>query len=131
VCVSVKNVYLGGDYLTKVKNKLAKAEKPTDYELSQTWGEHENPVLVEWNGKHYMQAFIVGNTKTEKLGYVIDGKDATFEEVAAIVRPSELEPKASVSQKQSDAGLNEEEQVQVRKFLLDNVVSININKKHF
>lgn len=126
-----KNVYVGGDYQKKVLGRLKQAGLPQDYELSKTWGEHANQVLVEWNGKQYMQAYMVKNTIKECLGYEIDGKPATLQEIEKIVRPSELTPKSSNCQKQQIAGLDEDEQIVTKKFSLENILSIRINGKLF
>lgn len=119
-----KNMYVGGDYQTKVLNQMRAAGivKP-EYELSKTWGEHENPAVVTHNGVEYMQAQIVRNTTCTKA-YYVDGELTDIEIVKTLCRPSEFAPKKPC-QKQIEAGVANE--VQIRRYILANIQEIAVD----
>lgn len=129
-CVQVvqeyANVYVGGDYATKVANKLAQNGLPTDYQVSPTWGEHINQILVENNGKKYFECYFI-NGYTCKETYLLNGEPTTKEQIAEYVRPSELVKKSSLCEKQAAAGLDEENQVKPRKLPIDKLIGMRFN----
>lgn len=129
-CVQVlqeyANVYVGGDYATKVANKLAQKGLPTDYQVAATWGEHESQILVDYNGKKYFECYLV-NGYTCKETYLLNGEVSTLEQIEAYVRPSELVKKSGNCEKQAAAGLSEQDQVRPRKLPIERLVSIRFN----
>lgn len=117
-------LYVGGDYKNKVENRLrGQGVENPNYELSPTWGTHENSVLVEHKGEHYMQAQILNITKCEKT-YLIDGEQVSFEDVLPLCRPSQF-AKKSPCQKQIAAGV--EDVIDVRKFKTSQIKAICID----
>ena len=119
-----KSMYVGGDYQTKVLNQMRAAgnEKPA-YELSKTWGEHENPVVITHNGVDYMQAQIISTT-TCSNEYYVNGVLTDIEIVKTLCRPSEFAPKKPC-QKQIEAGVANE--VQIRRYILANIQEIAVD----
>lgn len=124
------NVYVGGDYQTKVAGHLAKAGQPTDYQVADTWGEHQTPILVEHNGNKYFECYLIKGY-TCKETYYLNGEPSTLDEITPYVRPSELVKKDNNCKKQELAGLNESEQVKPRKLPIDRLTDMRFNGKRY
>ena len=122
----VVNSALGYSYETYVNARLERKSLAGDFKaMPLPWGQwvngYENEV-IENKGKLYIRVTILPNT-IAKPTYYVDGRLATEDEMA-VIRTFLQEP--SFSDRQADKGLTDlEEQVMVRAYALDNIISIS------
>lgn len=123
----------GYDYENAVNNRLRREGKEGagTFKVSNLpWGswlskEMTNKVLSH-KDMLYIRTYSVRNAHSNSY-YIIDGHKASKEEVE-MFKPF-LKEKDNESQKQSEAGLEIEYQVQPRDYKFSSIVSITINKK--
>ena len=117
------------DYEKAVNNRLKKEGKEPNFSAEgRKWGQwlHFNKVATH-NGEYYLRCYCVKNSRPRTY-YLLDGRIATDEEFAEF---SQFFKAKSTSQKQSDAGLEEEDQVKPREYKFSSLVSVTINHTRF
>jgi hypothetical protein len=124
------NVAIGYNYENVVNNRLAQEGKTQLHFTAQkpngkSWVKgYENLFLVaDKDGKtEYLRTTMRKNTKPTTM-YLVDGKTATDEEVA------EIKTFIQSSYKPTNQGLDEGDEVIVRDYKVENVVSIQLGDK--
>ena len=127
--LSITPMQIGFDYQKAVNNRLKREGKePNFIAESLKWGEWEiyNKVIAH-KGEQYLRTYCVKN-RHPKTYYLLDGRLATKEEFTQF---SQFFKTKTASQKQTDMGLEEEEQVKPRNYKFSNLVSITINHTRF
>lgn len=87
------------------------------------WAQFPYVLASEDNSKEYLRTFLVRDNKPRDLVYFVDGKKATAEETAEILRTM---VKPTESAKQAAEGLTGEAQVQPRDYKITSLVGIRL-----
>ena len=122
-----KSVYaFGGSYEERVNEALVSDGSAGDFKAaSLPWGEWiVEGKTISHNGKVYIRCYIVeGQTEILSVDYLVNGKEATAEQVQAI---KDFTPEKKPSAKQEAAGLESGKQVIPNNIDLDKVVCVEI-----
>ena len=87
-----------------------------------------NKVEISLDGlTYYMRLYVTPNCKT-KVKYMVDGREATSEEIAEI---KAWFPKKSISKKQLEAGIPEDEQLEIRSPKIENIIYVTMGCKRY
>lgn len=129
----MQNVALGYDYESVVNKHLEKggneatfqAEKPK----GKSWCEYPYILVSDKDADtKYLRCTMRKNTKAKSV-FILDGKIVTDEKIITEIKS--FIPTPSTSKKQEESGLSDEEQVVVRDYKLDSVISIWQGEKVF
>ena len=109
------NVEINADYQARVNEQRILEQMPATFVAeSRKWGEHVNGVIVEKDGKLYVN--VIEISKIGKPVYEkADGTAVTYEEIAPFIPVYNGSPKQGV-----------DEDVKVRTFKLENVIGLFI-----
>lgn len=129
----MQNVALGYDYENVVNNRLEKNGVDGDFKAEKPKGKSwfEYPYILEAdkdNSVKYLRCTMRKNTKSKSV-FILDGKIVTDEKVLTEIKA--FIPAPSASKKQEENGLNDDEQVIVRDYKLDGVISLFQGEKVF
>jgi hypothetical protein len=116
----------GGSYEEMVNEALIADGSAGDFKAaSLPWGEWiVEGKTISHNGKVYIRCYIVeGQTEILSVDYLVNGKEATPEQVQAI---KDFTPEKKPSAKQENAGLAQGKQVIPNNIDLDKVVCVEI-----
>ena len=125
----VRNGFLGRNYERCVQRRqdgehpAYEAEKPS----GMHWMRGFEDVVLEGDrdpSKHYLRVAFDRMSST-RTAYIVNGREATREEADAIRRV--LAAKAKPCAKQAAAGVADEDEVVVRSYSTDNIVSIKVD----
>ena len=92
VAKSFVTAMLNVDYETKVNRELEKQGQEPDFEVSETWGEHETPCIIKHTPKGhdsevtYLQVL---NPLVRDVKYFLDGEEVPASELEAWKRKRE------------------------------------------
>lgn len=129
------NVAIGYSYENTINNRLERAGvENTDFKSEAPKGRHwvegyEN-ILLQSNKdseQYYIRTTMRKNTKAS-VEYLVDNRPATEEEINAF---KEFFPKSSTSTKQTEAGLQDSEQVVVRDYKLESIQSLTLGNLNY
>ena len=129
------NVAIGYSYENTIKNRLERAgSENTDFKSEAPKGRHwvegyEN-ILLQSNKddtQYYLRTTMRKNTKAS-VTYLVDNRPATDEEINEF---KAFFPKSSTSNKQTEAGLQDEEQVVVRDYKLESIQSLTLGNLNY
>lgn len=127
----ITNVALGRDYENAVNARLGREGLETDFKAAKPNGKHhygEGGYLLQSDKdaeKFYLRLTENKNT-TRKVVWLLDGREATAEEVAAI---KVFVPICGGSAKQAAHGLDADNEVKLTDVLLENVTEIRQGNK--
>ncbi len=132
--VSCKTVYsncrLGCDYSNSIDASLGRNGLEGHFMADMPKGMHfiNDFILQSDNNEEqfYLRVQMFGYTKVNKT-YYLDGQEITDDIILEQIKT--FMPKTSVSLKQSEMGLSEEQQVVVRNIKLENIVEIKQGEK--
>ena len=124
---TITPMQIGFDYETAVNNRLAREGKEANFTADKLpwghWAEGLRNKIIEHKDMLYLRTYCVRNARPRTY-YLLDGCLATAEEYAEF---SQFFKPSSTSNKQSDAGLEEEYQVKPRDYKFSSIVAITIN----
>lgn len=124
------NAILGVDYQNCVNNRLERNGCEANYIADAPKGKkHYNAFFYQSltdEGTFYLKIGMYKNTKTASR-FVIDGHDATSEEVALL--QTFIPAKNTTCQKQADAGLDTSEQYSIVTPKANNVLSVKLGER--
>lgn len=127
------NVALGYDYENSVNNRLDKKGLEADFQAEKPKGKSwcEYPYILQADkdaSVKYLRCTMRANTKAKSI-YILDGKvvtdDNTLLEIKSFIQ------KSSTSKKQTESGLEDNEQVIVRDYKLDGIIYLGQGNKSF
>ena len=120
---------LGVNYQNAVNNRLKRNELEANYVSEAPKGKkHYNAFFYQsLDGENFYLIIGIYKNTTIKVKYIIDGHEATEQEVEAL-KPF-LQSHSTAIQKQSEAGLSEAEQYRIVAPKAQNVVSIMLGSK--
>lgn len=122
---------IGCDYEKVVNRRLKKQGLEPNFKVShRSWGEWlvVNKIATH-KGNFYVRVYLVHNHQVPPtVEWFLDGRLATPEEVADI--KTYLKDKGE-SKKQSLAGLDKEDQVELREFNVEGIVRLSVKKTKF
>jgi hypothetical protein len=127
VKMGMRNVSFGNSYSKAINNRLDKKEGVDTKEFvaqERTWAERVNSFLItsKKSGEMYVEYYYLNANKSTYVYKWENGTPLTEEE---LTKAKTLFKKSSSSKKQSEAGLDEEEQIKVNIVKEENIVSIN------
>lgn len=127
------NVALGYDYENSVNNRLDKKGLDADFQAEKpkgkSWAEYPYILQADKDASvKYLRCTMRANTKAKSI-YILDGKvvtdDNTLLEIKSFIQ------KSSTSKKQTEIGLEDNEQVIVRDYKLDGIIYLGQGNKSF
>lgn len=127
------NVALGYDYENSVNNRLDKKGLESDFQAEKpkgkSWAEYPYILQADKDASvKYLRCTMRANTKAKSI-YILDGKvvtdDNTLLEIKSFIQ------KSSTSKKQTESGLEDNEQVIVRDYKLDGIIYLGQGNKSF
>lgn len=129
----ITNVALGYTYENVVNNRLDRKGLESNFESEKPKGKSwlEFPYLLvsdKDNTQQYLRTTMRKNSKIDNI-YLLDGK--IVNDLDIINQIKQWLPKPSTSAKQETFGLTEEEQVIVRDFKVENIVSLMQGEKNY
>lgn len=129
----ITNVALGYTYEHCVNNRLFRNGLNTNFESDKPKGKTwlEFPYLLcsdKDNTQHYLRTTMRKNSKIENI-YLLDGEIVNDLEIINQIK--EWLPKPSTSAKQENCGLVDDEQVVIRDFKVENIVSLTQGSKKY
>lgn len=129
----ITNVALGYTYENVVNNRLDRKGLESNFESEKPKGKSwlEFPYLLvsdKDNTQQYLRTTMRKNSKIDNI-YLLDGK--IVNDLDIINQIKQWLPKPSTSAKQETFGLAEEEQVIVRDFKVENIVSLMQGEKKY
>ncbi len=108
-------VAVGTDYQKEVNDQRAIERKSENFVAEQMkWGETNEGVIVEHNDKRYLKTIIV--EKDDNAQYIFGGKFIDYELLRPFIPPYKPSAKQQLA-----------EEVKVRTFALDNIISVTID----
>jgi len=120
------NAGFNGSYQNAVNNRLDKKDIEPDF-ISQPlpWGEWKVVnKIIKHNENIYVRFYLHKNSNAESI-YEYDGKQVDVNELL------EFLPSSGESARQSEAGLNVEEQAKPLNIQINNINSISLNKQRY
>lgn len=129
----ITNVALGYTYENVVNNRLDRKGLESNFESEKPKGKSwlEFPYLLvsdKDNTQQYLRTTMRKNSKIDNI-YLLDGKIVNNLDIINQIK--QWLPKPSTSAKQETFGLTEEEQVIVRDFKVENIVSLMQGEKNY
>jgi hypothetical protein len=129
----ITNVALGYTYENVVNNRLDRKGLESNFESEKPKGKSwlEFPYLLvsdKDNTQQYLRTTMRKNSKIDNI-YLLDGK--IVNDLDIINQIKNWLPKSSTSAKQETFGLAEEEQVIIRDFKVENIVSLMQGEKKY
>ena len=125
----LSNVGLGLSYQNTINNRLERLELENNYQAEKPKGKHFINDFILASDKdetiHYLRTTMYKNTKSETI-YLLDGQIVDgdiLKEIKVFI------PKATTCQKQQNAGLEEQDQVIVRDFKVENIIHLAQGEK--